>query len=163
MGGIAGLSSRNTAVMLYWGICSCCSAIAAVMSAQEGGLPARMVRARGRGRKEERKLSSLQKPGRAGRVYDSGCRGQGMAAEGPDSGARAGTAVEQAQAWGSSSSELGMKEQGCSVWLATTNDSFSSRHLLIDNCVTVQAHMNNCCLKGWGMWRAGEKKPLEMV
>lgn len=81
-----------------------------------------------------------------------------VAAEGPENGARAGTALEQAWAWGSSSSELGLKEQGCSFWLAMTNDSFSSHHLLIDDCVRVQAHTNNCCLNGWGMWRAGEKK-----
>jgi len=86
------------------------------------------------------------------------------AAEGLGSGVRAGAAPGQARAQGSSPSELGTKERGCSIWLATTKDRFSSRRLLIDECVRVQAHMNNCCLNGWGMWRAGgEKTPLEMV
>lgn len=137
------------------------------MSAQEGGRPADMVRARGRGRKEERKLSSLRKPGRAGRVYTVGCRGQGTKEEEEEkeavkvlgSGVRAGAALEQAQAWGSYSSELGMKAQGCSFWLAMINDSFSSHHLLIDGCVRVRAHMSNCHVNGWGMQRAGGKKP----
>lgn len=77
-------------------------------------------------------------------------------ARGPDSGARAHTALEQAWTWGSSSSELGTKEQGCSFWLAVTHDC-SSSHLVIDDCVREQAHRNNCCLSGWEMQRAGEK------
>lgn len=103
-------------------------------------------------------------------MYDGGCRGQGAreeeeeeeeaeAAEGPDSGARAQAAPEQAWTWGSSSPELGTKEQGCSFWLAVTNDSFSRCCLLTDDCMRVQAYMNNCRLNGWGMRRAGGKKP----
>lgn len=112
-----------------------------------------------------------RKGGREARMYDGGCRGQGAreeeeeeeeaeAAEGPDSGARAQAAPEQAWTWGSSSPELGTKEQGCSFWLAMTNDSFSRCCLLTDDCMRVQAYMNNCRLNGWGMRRAGGKKTL---
>ena len=78
-------------------------------------MPADTVGARRRGKKRRESFppckslreQARRKGGREARVYNGGCRGQGMreeeeeeeeAAEGPDSGARARTALEQAWA-----------------------------------------------------------------
>jgi len=68
---MAGLNELHLGVFFQFYdsmICSCCSAIAAVVSAREGGLLADTAAARARGGREKKKRSCLQKPGRAERV-----------------------------------------------------------------------------------------------